>query len=225
MNSSCVLVIEDETVMRRVLRVSLESQGYAVVEAESGAQALAKIRRAPPDVALLDIGLPDMDGVEVTTHIRRDYDFPIIVVSARSEEQQQICALDAGANDYVTKPFREGELLARVRASLRHANGTTRSTDFVVGDLRIETAQHRVIVAGEEKSLTGTEFKLLSILAREAGRVVTHKRLLKEVWGMGHEHDVQYLRVYVKQIREKIGDNAIRPKRIVTVLGVGYRLI
>lgn len=225
MNSACVLVVEDEDLMRQALRLALQSQGYAVVEAESGTQALAKIRRAPPDIVLLDLGLPDRDGVEVTTEIRRDHDLPIIVVSARSEEQQQICALDAGANDYVTKPFREGELLARVRASLRHAHPKPRTSEIVVGDIGIDIGQRRVVVAGREISLTATEFQLLSVLANEAGRVVTHKKLLREVWGEGHEHDVQYLRVYVKQIREKIGDSATRPKRILTALGVGYRLV
>jgi two-component system KDP operon response regulator KdpE len=220
-----VLLVEDELVMRRVLQVALRSQGYAVAEAETGAQAIARVEAEPPDVVLLDLGLPDMDGVAVAGSIRLDHELPIIVLSARSDEQQQIRALDAGANDYVTKPFREGELMARVRAALRRESRRAERRDLVIGDLRVEPLARRVFLGDEEVALTPTEFKLLYLLAQERGRVVTHRQLLQDVWGPAHADEVQYLRVYMKQLRHKLEEDPARPKRLVTALGVGYRLI
>jgi two-component system KDP operon response regulator KdpE len=221
---SVVLVVEDERNMRKVLLLALRSHGYQVVEAATGKQALDSFRDVQPNVMLLDLGLPDMDGVDIVSCVRKDHEFPIIVLSARSEEEQQIKALDAGANDYVTKPFREGELLARVRAAVRYGPRLKERRELVIGDLRIDAIQHRVYVRGVEVELTPTEFKLLHVLASEPGRVLTHGQLLREVWGPTRADDVQYLRVYMKQLRRKIERDPSRPKRIMTALGIGYRL-
>jgi two-component system KDP operon response regulator KdpE len=221
---SVVLVVEDERNMRKVLLLALHSHGYQVVEAATGKQAIDSFREIQPNVMLLDLGLPDMDGVDIVSSARKDYEFPIIVLSARSEEEQQIKALDAGANDYVTKPFREGELLARVRAAVRYGPRLKERRELVIGDLRIDAIQHRVYVRDVEVELTPTEFKLLHVLASEPGRVLTHGQLLREVWGPTRADDVQYLRVYMKQLRRKIERDPSRPKRIMTALGIGYRL-
>ncbi|HKQ69742.1 MAG TPA: response regulator transcription factor [Polyangiaceae bacterium] len=225
MNPPLILLVEDEVVMRRVLIVALRSQGYAVLEAESGAQALQELQEQTPQAMILDLGLPDIDGVEVATQVRRDHAFPIIVLSARDEEHHQIRALDAGANDYVTKPFREGELMARLRAALRHAPRLEERSQIVLGDLRLEVVQRRVFVRDVEVDLTSTQFKLLHLLACDIGRVVTHRQLLRAVWGPSREEEVQYLRVYMKQLRGKLEDDPSQPRRIVTTPGVGYRLV
>ena len=219
-----ILVVEDERDMRKVLFLALRSHGHRVAEAANGKQALAKFREVAPHVVLVDLGLPDMDGVDVVESVRRESDVPIIILSARSEEQQQIKALDAGANDYVTKPFREGELMARVRAALRYGPRRKEQRELVIGDLRIDAVKHRVFVNDVEVELTPTEFRLLHMLACEPGQVVTHGELLREIWGPTRADDVQYLRVYVKQLRKKIEEDPAQPKRIVTALGIGYRL-
>jgi len=223
MSRPTILVVEDEDLMRRVLHVALRNQGYDVVEAATGAQALQRVRSRMPDAIILDLGLPDMDGVQVASHIREEHDVPIIVLSARGEEQHQIRALDAGANDYVTKPFREGELMARIRATLRIANQTPDRNTLRVGDLRMDVMQRRVFVRGVEVTLTPTEFKLLHLLASEAGRVLSHGHLLREVWGPSHIEELQYLRVYIKQLRQKIEEDPAQPQRLLTTPGVGYR--
>jgi len=219
-----ILVVEDERDMRKVLLLALCSHGYHVVEASTGKQALACLRDVLPNVMLLDLGLPDMDGVRVVSTARREHEFPIIILSARSEEEQQIKALDAGANDYVTKPFREGELLARVRAAVRYGPRLKERQELTIGDLRIDAIQHRVFVRDVEVELTPTEFKLLHVLACQPGQILTHRQLLREVWGPDRQEDVQYLRVYMKHLRQKIEVDPTRPKWIVTALGVGYRL-
>jgi two-component system, OmpR family, KDP operon response regulator KdpE len=219
-----VLLVEDDREMRGVLGVALRGRGYDVIEAATGRQALAKLREAPPNLMILDLGLPDIDGVDVATQVRHEHQLPIIILSARGEEAQQIKALDAGANDFVTKPFREGELMARVRAALRYAPSGRDLGEVEVGDIRMDTVQRQVYVNDVEIELTPTEFKLLHVLLSEAGRVVTHQHLLSEVWGPSHENEVQYLRVYMRQLRAKIEENASRPKRILTALGVGYRV-
>ena len=219
-----VLLVEDDRDMRNVLQVALHGRGYEVVEAANGTQALAKFREAPPNLMILDLGLPDIDGVDVALNVRQRYELPIIVLSARGEEDQQVRALDAGANDYVTKPFREGELMARVRAALRYGPRAREYGELEVGDVRMDTVGRRVYVKDVEVQLTPTEFKLLHLLLCEGGRVVTHRQLLCGVWGASCSNEVQYLRVYMRQLRTKIEDNAARPRRIVTVLGVGYRL-
>lgn len=220
-----ILLIEDELPMRRVLRVALKNQGYDVQEAATGQEGLARLASRMPNVVLLDLGLPDMDGVEVTTAIRKQCEVPIIVISARTEEKHQIQALDAGANDYVMKPFREGELLARVRAALRTgARNVAPGDSYRVGSLRVDPIQHQVFIGEREVSLTPTEFKLLCMLVREAGRVVTHQQLLREVWGPAHVSEVQYLRVYMKQLRYKLETDPAEPTLLVTTPGVGYGL-
>lgn len=174
---------------------------------------------------ILDLGLPDIDGFVVTACVRQTHDFPIIVLSARGGEQHQVRALDSGANDYVTKPFREGELMARIRAALRRPVPVLERREMNVGNLRIDSAQRRLYVDGNEVSLTRTEFELLDVLARSADRVVTHKQLLRAVWGADHTDEVHYLRVYIKLLRSKIERDPARPTRILTTLGVGYRLV
>jgi len=218
-----VLVVEDDREMRGVLGVALRGRGYDAIEAATGRQALAKLREAPPHLMILDLGLPDIDGVDVATHVRHEHDLPIIVLSARGEEEQQIRALDAGVNDFVTKPFREGELMARVRAALRYSSQRDLG-EVRVGDIRMDTVRREVSVNEVPVELTPTEFKLLHILLSEAGRVVTHHQLLSEVWGPSYKSEVQYLRVYMRQLRAKVEEDASRPRRILTALGVGYRV-
>ncbi|MES1174765.1 MAG: response regulator transcription factor [Myxococcales bacterium] len=225
MNRSLLLVVEDDPEMRSVVSFTLRNYGYDVREAATGSEALSQIQTRTPDAMLLDLGLPDIDGFVVTACVRQEHEFPIIVLSARGEEQHQVRALDSGANDYVTKPFREGELMARIRAALRRPVPVTERRDLNVGDLRIDSTQRRVFVRGEEVTLTRTEFDLLDVLARNADRVVTHRQILRAVWGAEHVDEVHYLRVYIKLLRTKIEKNPARPTRILTTLGVGYRLV
>lgn len=224
MGRPVVLLVEDDRNMRSILSIALHGRGYEVLEAATGAQALAKLREAAPHLVILDLGLPDMDGVEFAENVRRVHEMPIIVLSARAQEEQQIKALDAGANDYVTKPFREGELMARVRAALRHGPRAREYRELEVGDIRMDMVARRVLVKDAEVELTPIEFKLLHVLVSEEGRVVTHSQLLSEVWGPNAKDEVQYLRVYMRQLRTKIEEDAARPKRILTALGVGYRV-
>jgi two-component system, OmpR family, KDP operon response regulator KdpE len=182
-------------------------------------------RRSPADVMILDLGLPDIDGVDVALNARQHHDLPIIVLSARREEEQQVKAFDAGANDYLTKPFREAELMARVRAALRYGQCASEFSELKVGDIRMDTVDRRVFLNDVEVLLSPIEFKLLRILLSESGGVVTHGRLLREVWGPGSRNELQYLRVYMRQLRVKIEEDAARPKRILTALGVGYRVV
>lgn len=224
MSRPFILVVEDDAPMRSVIALALRSHGYDVKEAASGADALDQVAARTPDAMILDIGLPDMDGFVVTSYVRRNHEFPIIVLSARGEEQHQIRALDTRANDYVTKPFREGELMARVRVALRRPVALLERRDLVVGDLRIEGVERRVFVADREIALSRTEFDLLDVLARNADRVMTHRQLLNAVWGAEHADEVHYLRVYIRALRAKVERDPSRPKRLLTALGVGYRL-
>ncbi len=225
-NRPLLLVVEDDSDLRGVLALALRNYGYEVKEAGSGSEALRLIRVRAPDAVILDLGLPDMDGFEVTASIRSEYQLPIIVLSALTEEQHQVRALDGGANDYVTKPFRERELMARVRVALRRPTVHDQDNDTTtLGDLRIETGKRQVFLAGAPVKLTRTEFELLDALARKADRVVTHRQLLLAVWGSEYVNEVHYLRVYVKLLRQKLEENPTRPKRLVTALGVGYRLV
>ncbi|HTQ07329.1 MAG TPA: response regulator transcription factor [Polyangiaceae bacterium] len=225
MRRSHLLVVEDDVEMRGVVSLALRSHGYDVKEAATGTDALSHIQARTPDAVLLDLGLPDIDGFVVTACIRQTHDFPIIVLSARSEEQHQVRALDSGATDYVTKPFREGELMARIRAALRRPVPMLERRELVVGDLRIDSSEREVFVRGVRVAFTPTEFELLEVLARNADRVVTHRQLLRAVWGAEHLDEVRYLRVYVKLLRNKIERNPARPERILTTLGIGYRLV
>jgi len=225
-NRPLLLVVEDDADLRGVVALALRNYGYEVKEAATGSEALRLIRVRAPDAVILDLRLPDMNGFEVTASIRAEYELPIIILSALAEEQHQVRALDGGANDYVTKPFRERELLARVRVALRRPTTQGQDNDTTtIGDLRIETSKRRVFLAGAEVKLTRTEFDLLDALARKADRVVTHRQLLLAVWGAAHVNEVHYLRVYVKLLRQKLEPDPTRPRRLITALGVGYRLV
>jgi two-component system KDP operon response regulator KdpE len=225
MTRPLVLVVEDDTLMRRVLTLALTGHGYDVTSAENGGQALTAIERRTPDVMILDLGLPDMEGFEVASKVRLRHELPIIVLSARGSEQDQIRALDGGANDYVVKPFREGELMARIRAALRKPVPLEQRREINANGVRIDALNRRVFVDGNEVTLTPTEFLLLHFLARHGNQVVTHRQLLREVWGPDHVEEVQYLRVYMKQLRHKIERDPSQPRRIITALGVGYRFV
>ena len=221
-----ILIIEDEPAMRHFLRASFDLGGYKVIESPTGRRGSIDAGTHKPDLAIVDLGLPDLDGVDVIRNIRRWSPMPIIVLSARVYEQSKIEALDAGADDYLTKPFGVGELLARVRAALRHAvrSGSGESTlhfDDAVVDLDMRTASR----SGEHIHLTPVEFRLLSTLAKHLGMVVTHRQLLTEVWGPTHERDTHYLRVYMKQLRGKLEIDPVRPRYLLTETGIGYRLI
>ena len=221
-----VLVVEDEAQMRRFIRVSLGNHGYRVVEAERGQLALDLATSHNPDIVLLDLGLPDIDGLTVTQGLRSWSRAPIIVISARGQDDDKIRALDAGADDYVTKPFSMGELLARMRVALRHSaqRGQDAGTSVItIGDLRVDLVARLVFVAEQEIHLTPHEYKLLVVLVQNAGKVLTHQQLLREVWGPNHANDTQYLRVYMGQLRHKLEKSPARPRYLVTEPGVGYR--
>src|SRR5437588_143864 len=210
-----ILVIEDEPPLQKFLRVTLESQDYNVIVATRGEEGLRHAAVGQPDLVILDLGLPDMDGVEVTKRLREWSAVPIIVVSARGKEQDKVVALDAGADDYLTKPFGVGELLARVRVALRHsavANKQTGEPVFQVGELRVDLSQREVTTAGKVVHLTPNEFRLLSVLVKNAGRVLTHRQLLTDVWGPGSGEETHYLRVYMNQLRQKLEEDPARPK-------------
>jgi len=211
--------------MARVVSAALRARGYIVELTRSGHDALAAAERETPAVVLLDLGLPDIDGLDVCRQLRTWSTVPIIVVTADGADQRKVRALDDGADDYITKPFSMPELLARIRVAIRHRNaaGVVDRTVLEVGDLHIDVAQHRVTIAGREIDLRPKEFALLTVLARHAGRVLTHRAILKEVWG-GTEHDTQHLRVYAGMLRKKLEDNPAHP-RLVTEPGVGYRLV
>lgn len=222
-----ILVVEDEPQMARFLRASLTAHGYRLVEAATGAEGLAQATARLPDVILLDLGLPDIDGLEVTTTLRAWTQVPIIVISARGQDEDKVRALDAGADDYLTKPFSVAELLARIRVALRHvAISAAGGGDpvFTLDDLRVDFASRQVFVAEREVHLTPTEYKLLGIMIQHAGKVVTHRQLLKEVWGPKYVEHTQYLRVYMGQLRHKLEPDPTRPRYLVNEPGVGYRL-
>lgn len=222
-----VLLVEDEPQMRRFIRASLTSHGYRLLEAESAREAIAMITSHNPEVILLDLGLPDRDGIELTRELREWCKTPIIVISARGREDDKVVALDAGADDYLTKPFGVSELLARMRVALRHAHASPHTgTDqtITVGDLLLDFAHRRVSRAGVEIHLTPIEYKLLTLLARHLGKVLTHRQILKNVWGPGHENQTHYVRVHMAELRKKIEIEPARPALIVTEPSVGYRL-
>lgn len=222
-----ILVVDDEPQIQRFLKPALMASGYDVVRAMNGAEALVATTTHDPDVIVLDLGLPDLDGKEVIALLRRRCETPIIVLSARGEEAEKIAALDRGADDYVAKPFGIGELLARIRVALRSkaVGGEVAATVMTVGDIEVDLAAHRVIRAGEMVKLTPKEFELLVVLMRGAGRVLTHRALLARVWGAGHAEDTQYLRVFIGQLRQKLERDPALPALIVTEPGVGYRLV
>lgn len=226
MNTGRVLLIEDDPGIRRFLRVALKAQGFTLEEEASGKGGIVKAATAQPDLIVLDLGLPDMDGKTVIARIREWSKVPILILSVRQSEEEKVAALDAGANDYVVKPFGIAEMLARVRALLRSVSGgATPETEILRGDLRIDLARHDVALAGEPVKLTRKEFDLLALLARNAGRIVTHRQLLSDIWGTAHEHDLQYLRVFIGRLRAKLGDDPAAPKFILNEPGVGYRFL
>lgn len=227
-NRPRILVIEDDRQIRRFLTVSLSNRDYEVTEAETGKEGLLQAMQQPPDAVILDIGLPDMEGIEVIRQLRDWSSMPIIIVSARGQEKDKVAALDAGADDYLTKPFGIGELLARLRVAMRHSamikdNKTT--SLFSVGDLEVDLALRRVKVGTEEIHLTPIEYRLLAILVQHAGKVLTHQFLLKEIWGPSDVDQTHYLRIFMANLRRKIEHDPAQPKYLLTEQGVGYRLI
>jgi two-component system, OmpR family, KDP operon response regulator KdpE len=222
--SARVLVVDDEPAIRRFLRVSLSAHGYTVSEANDGRAALSAVIAVRPDLVILDLGLPDLDGTDVTRVLREWTRIPIIILSVRGEDADKIAALDAGADDYLTKPFSAGELLARMRAALRRAAQTGLQPIFSSGDLTIDLVRRVVTVAEHQAQLTPTEYDLLRVLVVHAGKVMTHRQLLREVWGMGYEQEMHMLRVNISNLRRKIEPDPARPRYIVTEPGVGYRL-
>ncbi len=226
-DGSVVLVIEDEPAILRFLRASLVAQGFRLVEATSGDEGLRQAATRQPDIVVLDLGLPDVDGLEVIRRLREWTAVPIIVLSARGQESDKIAALDAGADDYVSKPFGVGELLARMRVALRHAaRGPHDAANpvFALGELQVDLARRRVSVRGAEIHLTPIEYRLLTTLVRHAGRVVTHRQLLREVWGQPYSEQTHYLRVFMGALRRKLEADPARPRYLRTEPGVGYRL-
>ena len=218
------LVIDDEKQIRKLLRIVLEEQQYRVLEAESGRQGIAEVAQRKPDVVLLDLGLPDLDGLDVLKRLREWSRVPILILSVRDGPEEKVAALDAGADDYVTKPFESAELLARVRAIQRRGHALPEEPTFHAGHLTVDFVSRIVMVNGEEVKLTATEYNLLRVLAQHAGKVVTHKQLLREVWGPNAEEQSQYLRVYVTHLRKKIEVANSPDKLLRTESGIGYRL-
>lgn len=226
-NPAVILVVEDEPGIRRFLRASLTAHGYHVLEAENAREGLMHATAGHPDAIVLDLGLPDRDGMEVIQEIRQWSNVPIVVLSARGQEQSKIAALDAGADDYLTKPFSTGELLARLRVSLRHARPSAEDgnpAELINGPLRIDFAQRRVTLAGAPLHLTPTEYRLLLLLAENLGKVVTHRQILTSVWGPNAIRESHYVRVYMGHLRRKLEPNPAQPVLLLNEPGVGYRL-
>ncbi|EIC30615.1 response regulator [Methylomicrobium album] len=220
-----ILIIEDDLQTRRFLKSSLNHRGWRTVDADCAKTGLALLNSENPDLVILDLGLPDMDGIAVTRRLRQLSDLPILILSARSQEQNKIMALDAGADDYLTKPFGSGELHARLQALLRRVSRSFGSTEvFETGRLKVDLARRQVFLSDHEVRITPIEYRLLSMLVRHAGAVVTHRQLLQEVWGAEHIHDQHYLRIYMGQLRHKLEANPARPRYLLTEIGVGYRL-
>jgi two-component system KDP operon response regulator KdpE len=226
-HSATIIVIEDEVQIRRFLRTTLTSEGYQVFEAETGKQGLTEAATRKPDLIILDLGLPDMDGVKVAKELRTWSSVPIIILSARSQESDKISALDAGADDYLVKPFGVGELLARIRVALRHVSSAANGDEegvFSVDELKVDMIHRKVTVSGVDIHLTPIEYRLLTVLVKHAGKVLTHRLLLKEVWGPNYVERAHYLRIYMGILRHKLEKDPARPRFLVTEIGVGYRL-
>jgi two-component system, OmpR family, KDP operon response regulator KdpE len=223
-----VLIVEDEPQMRKFIRASLASHGYRLLEADRAAEAVALMTSHNPEIVLLDLGLPDGDGIELTRQLREWTRVPIVVLSARGREDDKVAALDAGADDYLTKPFGVNELLARLRVALRHAHtaggGLPAPQVLEFGELKIDFVRREVLRGGSELHLTPTEYKLLALFARNAGKVLTHRQILKEVWGPAYASHTHYVRVHMAELRKKIETDPARPRLLVTEPGVGYRL-
>jgi len=224
MNKAKVLIVDDEAAVRRFLRVTLTSQAYTVLEAASGKEALSRVAEDRPDIVILDLGLPDIDGIEVTRLLREWAQMPIIILSVRGAERDKIAALDAGADDYLAKPFGVGELLARLRAPLRRTAKAPGDPVFISGSLKVDLSKRLVTVAGQEVSLTPNEYGLLRVMVTQAGKVLTHRHLLREVWGAEYGNELHMLHVNISNLRRKIEPDPARPRMIITEPGVGYRL-
>jgi len=220
-----ILVVDDEPQIRKFLRISLTAEGYEVIEAPRGEDGVVKCAKEKPNLVILDLGLPDLDGQKVIARIREESEVPIIVLSVRAKDQEKVAALDRGANDYVTKPFSIEELLARIRVALRSKSEPEEASELVVGDLTVDVPRRKVVIGEKEVKLTRKEFDLLKMLAQNAGRIVTHRQILRAVWGPAHEDDVHYLRIYIGHLRQKLSDDPANPKFIESEPGVGYRLI
>jgi two-component system KDP operon response regulator KdpE len=226
-HSATIIIIEDEVQIRRFLRTTLTSEDYLVIEAETGKQGLTEAATRKPDLIILDLGLPDMDGVEVVKELRSWSSVPIVILSARSQESDKISALDAGADDYLVKPFGVGELLARIRVALRHVSSAANGEEegvFSVDDLKVDLIHRKITVSGAEVHLTPIEYRLLTVLVKHAGKVLTHRLLLKEVWGPNYVERAHYLRIYMGILRHKLEKDPARPRFLLTEVGVGYRL-
>lgn len=223
MNTDTILIVDDETQIRRLLEITLSASGYKTIEASTGKEGLLMVASYQPSLIILDLGLPDIDGIDVLKNLREWFYKPIIILSVRNSEEDIVHALDKGANDYLTKPFRTGELLARIRASLRQGQTANDTPVFQIGDLSVDVANHIAKKKDELLDLTPTEFSLLSLFVKNQGCVLTHQYILKEVWGYGYVEQTQYLRVFVAQLRKKIEDNPTKPTLLVTESGIGYR--
>ena len=219
------LIIDDELQIRRLLRACLEGNGYRVLEAPTGQEGITQAAQYPPDLVLLDLGLPDMDGVTVLKRIREWSHVPVVVLSVRDRDEDKVSALDNGADDYVTKPFSTAELLARLRVAQRHALPAAESPVFRSGNIEVDLTARVIKRAGREVKLTATEYSLLRLFIQHAGKVLTHRHILKEVWGPGYVDQTHYLRVYIAHLREKLEIDPARPQLITTEAGVGYRLV
>ena len=222
---STALVIDDELQMRRLLRVCLEANGYSVTEATTGKEGIVEAAQHPPDVVILDLGLPDMEGVAVLKRLREWSQVPVVVLSVRDREEDKIAALDNGADDYVTKPFSSGELLARLRVAKRHAAPASEATVFRSGQLEVDLAARVVKLKGKEVKLTVTEYSLLRLFVQHAGKVLTHRQILREVWGPNYVEQTHYLRVYLAHLREKLEASPAQPELMINEPGVGYRFV
>ncbi|MBK8021572.1 MAG: response regulator [Chloroflexi bacterium] len=220
-----VLVIDDEVQIRRFLRISLEANGYHAHEAVTGEEGISKSALLRPDVIILDMGLPDMDGLDVLRRIREWSKTPVIILSVRNTDSDKVMVLDAGADDYLTKPFSTDELMARIRVAVRHATPAETAPIFRAGDLQVDLTRRLVTFRGEPVKLTPTEYALLKLMIQHAGKVLTHRQILREVWGREYENETHYLRVYFAQLRQKIEADPARPTLILTEPGVGYRLV
>jgi two-component system, OmpR family, KDP operon response regulator KdpE len=219
-----ILIVDDERAIRRFLRAALTSHGYQIFEAENGQMALAAAAENRPDVVILDLGLPDMDGVEVTRQLREWYQSPIVILSVRDQENDKIAALDAGADDYLTKPFGVGELMARIRVILRRSTRPVDEPVYEIDDLKVDLPRRLVTLHSQEVELTPTEYDILRVLVQHAGRVLTHRQILRDVWGVPYETETHLLRVNMSNLRRKIEPDPNQPHYIVTEPGVGYRL-
>lgn len=220
-----ILITDDEPQIRKFLKVALISHDYEVIEAETGKEALRLLTTHPPELLILDLGLPDMEGIDLLKSLREWSKLPVIVLSARGQEKTKVEALEAGADDYLTKPFSTAELLARIKVALRHSTKNQfNETVFTLGELEMDFSKRQVKVAGRTVKLTPTEYKLLTIMVQHAGKVVTHGQLLREVWGKRSSDQGHYLRIYMQHLRQKLGDDALNPHFLETETGIGYRL-